>query len=723
MLRALLAVIEQELEVVEADIQGLYENWFVETADEWALPYLGDLLGVTQLHTIKSAQVYSNRAYIANTLRYRRRKGTAAVLEQLARDVTNWRCRVVEFFQLLATTQHVNHIRPWNYRTPHLRAPFSNASGIDGANRLELVDSPFTNAARTTEVRHIVDRGGRWNIPNIGIFLWRLQSYPLKRVTARSFSTPADQRFWFNPLGIDAPLFNAPQTETTINHLAEEPNVPDCLRRRALYDDLDAYRQALLSPTGAPKTVYFGTKPVFEIHLNGQDAPLKPEELSICDLSNWGKVGWIAPASQSFTRADGTAFSTQVGIDPHLGRLAVLSGVTGVTSVEVSYNYGFSADLGGGPYDRAESLEDFNFDEVTWQVGVSQKATPVPGKIVNSFTEAINLWNAQPAGTVGIIAVMDSRTYIENLQGAQSIQLPERSKLLLAAADWSAQPVDGLIGVAERVVGKITPSLCRPHLRGNLSVHGSANANESSQGAVWLNGLLIEGQVTVLVGNLGALEMRHCTIAPPAGALRVNPSGNKTTENDQLSIALQRCILGTVVLPESVPALHCTDCIIAPSSGPAIQAPGSQATLNTSTVTGQVYVQSLEASETIFTSLVHVERRQTGCVRFSHVPGGSRTPRRYHCQPDLALKDITDPNQTHRLRAYLTPIFTSDDYGNPGYMQLDQAVAEEIATGAEDGAEMGAFNHLKQALRTANLRQALKEYLRFGLEAGIFYVN
>ena len=45
-LRALLAVIEQELEIVEADIEGLYENWFVETADEWVLPYIGDLLGV-----------------------------------------------------------------------------------------------------------------------------------------------------------------------------------------------------------------------------------------------------------------------------------------------------------------------------------------------------------------------------------------------------------------------------------------------------------------------------------------------------------------------------------------------------------------------------------------------------------------------------------------------------------------------------------------------------
>ena len=83
-LRALLSVIEAELDLVETDIETLYENWFVETAEEWAIPYIGDLLGVKPLHTIASAGLFSTRAYVANTLRYRRRKGTAAILEQLA---------------------------------------------------------------------------------------------------------------------------------------------------------------------------------------------------------------------------------------------------------------------------------------------------------------------------------------------------------------------------------------------------------------------------------------------------------------------------------------------------------------------------------------------------------------------------------------------------------------------------------------------------------------
>jgi hypothetical protein len=48
---------------------------------------------------------------------------------------------------------------------------------------------------------------------------------------------------------------------------------------------------------------------------------------------------------------------------------------------------------------------------------------------------------------------------------------------------------------------------------------------------------------------------------------------------------------------------------------------------------------------------------------------------------------------------------------------------EEIRAGADDGAEMGAFHLLFEPQREKNLRLRLDEYLRFGLEAGIFYAS
>ena len=110
-LRALLAVIGREVDRVEGDIGALYDNWFIETCHAWVVPYIGDLLGVRGLATTSGDGTFSPRAYVANTLAYRRRKGTAAVLEQLARDLTGWPARAVEFFARLATTQHVNHVR------------------------------------------------------------------------------------------------------------------------------------------------------------------------------------------------------------------------------------------------------------------------------------------------------------------------------------------------------------------------------------------------------------------------------------------------------------------------------------------------------------------------------------------------------------------------------------------------------------------------------------
>src|SRR5262249_2758921 len=157
----LLGLIETQVIAIEADIAKLYDNWFIETCDEWVVPYIGDLLDERQLRTVaRDAQqtaLFTQRGYVANTLGYRRRKGTYALLEKLAQDVAGWPCVAVEFFQWLATTQHVNHVRPTNLRTVDVRDP----------GPLELVDGPFDTASHTLEVRG-ADHGGKYNVPSVG---------------------------------------------------------------------------------------------------------------------------------------------------------------------------------------------------------------------------------------------------------------------------------------------------------------------------------------------------------------------------------------------------------------------------------------------------------------------------------------------------------------------------------------------------------------------------
>jgi hypothetical protein len=90
-LRELVEILAKQATLLERDIFQLYENWFVETCEPWVVPYIGDLIGVRG-----TGGAVGSRAEVADTLGYRQSKGTAAMLERLARDVTGWPARVVE---------------------------------------------------------------------------------------------------------------------------------------------------------------------------------------------------------------------------------------------------------------------------------------------------------------------------------------------------------------------------------------------------------------------------------------------------------------------------------------------------------------------------------------------------------------------------------------------------------------------------------------------------
>jgi Phage tail protein (Tail_P2_I) len=300
-LRALVSVLAEQAGVVEDDITRLYENWFIETCDEWVVPYIGDLLGVGGLHQLPGASAFSQRARVANTLAHRRRKGTATMLEQLARDTTGWNARTVEFFELLSTTQHFNHVRLLNHRTADLRQ----------AGKLELLNTPFDTIAHTADVRHIASTRGRHNVPNVGVHLWRLQAYAVTESDARGVGNPADRSFTFDPAGGFWPIFNRPQTESEITKLAKETNVPVPLRRRPLYEELEELRQASADGRPAAPPVYFGDTPPFRIWRqavpNGDVQEITADKISIADLSAVGG-GSILPATPEELLSHRSAF-------------------------------------------------------------------------------------------------------------------------------------------------------------------------------------------------------------------------------------------------------------------------------------------------------------------------------------------------------------------------------------------------------------------------------
>ena len=716
-LAALVAVLAEQAGIVEADIQRLYDNWFIETCEEWVVPYLGDLLGVRGLHAVRSEAKFSHRARIADTLRFRRRKGTATMLEQAARDATGFSARAVEFFELLATTQYINHIRLHNHRTPDLR----------NTNELELLDSAFDRVAHTADVRSIAIGRGRHNIPNVGLFLWRLQSYFVTKSAARAVADPPDGRYAFSPLGQSQPLVNRPQTEEDITHLAEEVNVPGMLRRRPLYDELEAWRQALVD-NAEPKKRYFGETPVLQVFVQPTAAdPLEkvlPEEILICNLSeppNPVPEVWPRPLpTKSYKPSSGqadVARTIRVAVDPVLGRIAFPAGVV-PQAVKVSYAYAFSGDVGGGTYGRRESVEAaLEKRTVNWQIAVSKQEPPVAGEIVATLAEAVQEWNAKPPGTVGVIAILDSDTYAESLVGANRIEIPAASLLLVVAADWPKTPVPGVPGQEQRAAGSLGPQGRRPHVLGDISVRGTGAAE--SAGTLALDGLLIEGALVAVGGGPGTLanlRLAHCTLVPGKGGL------NASAATERLKIDIRRSICGAIQVAPAAAELHIEESIVAAPGAAAIAAGSSAVDLEGCTVFGRTEALRLAASNSIFTERVACARQQEGCVRFSFVPPGSQTPRRFRCQSDLALEGVSAAEQSH-VAARLTPTFTSTHHGDHGYGQLSVVCAEEIRTGADDGAEMGVFRFLQQPQRETNLRTVVDEYLRFGLEVGWVFVT
>ena len=107
-LRALFGVLAAQSDIVEQNLRQLYDDQFIETCAPWVIPYIGDLIGYNSVYEITAAT--DSRAEVANTIGYRRRKGTKIALQQVAIDVSGRAAVVVEEFQRLITTESMRDV-------------------------------------------------------------------------------------------------------------------------------------------------------------------------------------------------------------------------------------------------------------------------------------------------------------------------------------------------------------------------------------------------------------------------------------------------------------------------------------------------------------------------------------------------------------------------------------------------------------------------------------
>ena len=697
-LAALFEVLETQYGIVRDNLEQLYDDQFIETCAPWVIPYIGQLIGYNPVYTL-GLDSPDSRAEVANIMGYRRRKGTLLAMEQLTHDVSGRTTMVVEEFRRLVTTLSLRDVRPCHNATANLRRGRDweeCGCGGDGQNE------PFSRLNRTIDVRRIAPRvrtvsapdmapleialhgGGRSNIPNGAVWIWRWQSWPITNAPAFALGGGG---YFFSALGNPVPLFQQPPAAPLpFTRLITEKDAPQPVSRRRFAEDMTAFYPSSFS-------------------LLADGSVIDASQIICANLSDG---------------PDGTACGCKVparkiAIDPELGRIQYAADLALPESLRVSYSYGAAAQMGGGAYDRTANVA---MPEASFTAVVGTAEYP-------SLETAVAAWNARAPGTAGIIYVPNYESYTVDLSGMDAIQIAAESQLLIVAAemeDAGTTPLfrrscATLFGHVE-VVGLSAPSLPA----------GVA----APMGQLQINGIHLAGEIRVS-GQPCCVQIVDSTLVPgrtlnhcgePAQIGDPSISGDATGA----FVCLNRSISGPVALDPSCSVRVTASILDACSAwcpafaGPELASGGATLHIEDSTVIGRVWTRAMRlASNTIFharlgrrdpwQAAVWATRRQVGCVRFCSLPHSSLTPRRYECLPPDAASE-----------AALEPRFITLRYGRPGYCLLSGDVPMAVWKGASNGSQMGVYLQIQETETVTNVQIRSQEYLPANLECGVFLV-
>jgi hypothetical protein len=335
-LRELVNRIGPQMAVVRRSIDRLWADQSVETCDDWVIPYLGDLLDTNLISNLDPS---AQRLDVANTIRYRRRKGTVEVLEELAHDVTaingmRWTAHVVEGFRRLARTRHgldpvfgpaasptaspaevASLLQIEGLTGPLTGGPSGGFADLRSRHGAALADTAFDESFHLADMRAGRGAVGHFGISKLLVFLWRLTSFDVPAATPVPVAGCPGQ-YVFDPTGRQIPLF-LPQPPVADGFSgswtpAHEWQVPGPLTSSLETAITDT--GASPPPPGRPGYPDTRVPPRYQLGEGWQLTSIWPET---------GRFAASAPA------------------------------VSPPPPLTVGYHYGFSSMIGAGPYDRS----------------------------------------------------------------------------------------------------------------------------------------------------------------------------------------------------------------------------------------------------------------------------------------------------------------------------------------------------------------------------------
>jgi hypothetical protein len=762
-LRGLVEILAHQAAIARRSIDRLWDDAFIELCDDWAIPYLGDLVGTRLVNELNRR---GRRVDVAKTIYYRRRKGTPAVLERLTQDITGWEGTVVESFRRLGRTRHGLDPEPMKLLGPVSQTPPGGFANLRSGRGASLVNGPFDEFAHTPDFRRLRGTKGRYNIPKLNFHLYRLQPFKVE------FATPYDLgtgQFTFDPSGRDIPLFRPDQRlSTEAWQLVQEWQLPAPIPCRLLGDaryTLSTDTIAVLTAAGMNAAaaeelasyvgIPFRHEPRLRQTLASLDSfstipsPLKSllvETLLAASLTPASPKAYLIPtpihddpiaiavitgntASPDKSLPEGLppiehqqivsanlerwgaqltgldSFKTLV-IDPERGRFWFRTLPTDPVWVSVYY-YGFSGEIGAGTYDRSHSVLT---DEVILDVTSIDQPGPIP-------------WAVSTAPTTGVLQFADSKTYLPDGDVSNIEQLT------LQAAD------------------KQRPYLRREASNWIFTANGTSDPSELVLEGLWLgmgpvganfipvlsnNKCPLATADLILDGHFDQVMIRHCTLDPggekariAAGECQPIPVVRVVVRGSVEELIIESSIVGPIVEDPQPPLGTSTNdnngvithLIIRDSivqsldfpNQPAIQTFLGAVEMQRVTVFGDVLVNQLTASEALIQGLVRVLDNQHGCFRFS------------------ATHDLPSTRLPHQFESHLyapnipNHVFVSRRFGHPGYGQLSPTAPQELLQGAENRSEIGAFSKLLNPIKLEDLKAKVNEFTPFGLIAQ--YIN
>ena len=224
-LRAIVEVVAEQAATLRRDIDRVWDDQAIELCDDWAISYLGELVGAVPLSGFNAR---GNRIATARAVYYQRRKGTPAVMQELIRDIAGLEGAVVEAFRRLVRFPHRLDIAALGHGTV-TGTPAGGLIDLRNPRVKGLTDTAFDEAAHFPDVRRLRGPSGRYGLRKVNFHLFPLRSFPVGLPTP---AVIAPGRFTLDPSGRDVALLQRGQTSGRPPDAIREDDLPDVIACR-----------------------------------------------------------------------------------------------------------------------------------------------------------------------------------------------------------------------------------------------------------------------------------------------------------------------------------------------------------------------------------------------------------------------------------------------------------------------------------------------------------